>query len=386
MDLSVEEFCVQAAGKVKGKLTFQGYAVRLDPNLSVCRQLHNRWLNATGREMSYEEFKRSLRFSTKNGSVAVRMANDHTKLAAAGFAGLAATAGAVGAYQWWKSQKSEEGSKLCVKPDYEKWENGVPAKQLKSLNDDVEENYSYMTSDVPIRQILLDGVLITDEHRLREIENAWSKRDVWAKKMQIKSLTFQTGGIHYRSYNNMPSLSRPHDWVTSEELQINGEEKTGDPQILERIDLSLKSDLDIGQQITQALDDGFSRVGGMLKDETDLFLVKSLIKSKYTIPEDNEAIHVRFLNPSGLENIAFVYIPFITVQKQKYLLSELLFSDGEDTYSAQSFDGHWTLYKMKGGMPSGDWAKKIPDDNLSNLCLIPSEVRYTKEGVDAYDS
>ena len=390
MDLSVEEFCAQAAGRIQGNLTFQGYPVRLNPKLSVCRQLHNRWLDATGRDVSYEEFKRSLRFSMKNGQVAVRLAYDPTKFVVAGLA-VGATAAAIGGYQWWKSQKGKKEPVKCVQPDYEQWENGEPAKTHKHLDDIVEVTDTYKTSKIPIKQILLGGTEISGDS-LKALENAWRTNQLSVDKTTIGKLTYSQGFIDVARYDYQPSLSRPDDWVTTtfEDSQFTDAEKTEPSRDVDKINIILRDDLSIGEQIVQAFEHGYTRVGGKLENEDDLFLVQSRITSKYTIPQDNEVLVVGFLNLSQLKNIAMQFSPSITVRNKKYVLSTVFFSDDKDLYSALLLNGNWTIYKMErtrsGKIQYKDaWAKKVPENNLSNLCAIPIAVTYAKDGVSLYD-
>ena len=308
--MDLEEFCVQAAGKVKGRVTFQGHPVRLDPKLSVCRQLHHRWLSATGREVSYEDFKRSLRFRMQNGEVAVRMAYDPTKLLVAGLAGVGATVSAVGAYQWWKSRKGGEAKQeltQCAEPDYSKWEN---AESFKTQN---------LSTSV------------------------WKKSDAY----KYSTCTAYVNGF-------------------------------------------LKDDVPIGEQVCQILQRGFPWVENDI--EREWYNCKQEPIKEYTVRSFNQAIEVLFENPLKIKRAEFDFNPVnITVDvkndtvkprridKLKYNIACVHFNTDK---TAIMHNAHWVL---RMGEPNREIFKKVPNDDLSILCAIPTKVLYVREGVDFFD-
>lgn len=379
--MDLEEFCIQAAGRVKGRLTFQGQVVRLDPQMSVCRQLHHRWLSATGREVSYEEFKRSLRFRMQNGEVAVRMAYDPTKLLVAGLAGVGATAAAFGGYQWWKARKSgdaKQAAMQCVEPDYSKWENANPPGAPNNLNFNITDTRTHTYSDEPIRRLCLDETLIEDGTELQEIEKKYNEYATNKQPHELIDgvrLTYKDGVIQAASADDR-SLTRPK-YFSFEEFtpNVTASNVYRDTRATSMLGY-LNGNLPIGEQVNQIIQQGVTWVkdNSIRTQRRQLFNCKKQVTLQYEVPTVNQAIRVSFKNPSNIKNTAFEFTPVITVDGVKYNLELVEF---ENFQKAILHKGHWVI----GNLPSEvDMYKKIPNDDLSIVCAIPTEVMYVKEG------
>lgn len=387
MDLSVEEFCVQAAGRIKGQLTFQGYPVRLNPKLSVCRQLHNKWLDATGRDVSYEEFKRSLRFSMKNGQVAVRMAYDPTKFVVAGLAGVGATAAAVGGYQWWKSQKGKEIK--CVEPDYSKWDEtkwdelGVDAKTNFELNKNIfdrliKTEHTMEKSKEEIKEILNHGKPIT-EKQLAELIELWNGgKTQWSQYRVVgDQVTYVTSWV-----KKADRLTRPEKYWSDLTLT-----ETDQPEFANvdgnSIFVVLDRNQDICEQVKRTIENGTAFVTGAEKYETDLFEVKSRLRVKYVeIPNTLDPLCVQFINPDEIQNVPFKYCSKLTHKDITYKLVRVHFEDESDCIQ----DGdRWIIVipskkpNDPNNAPDPAVYRIVPNGDLSILCKVPDYLIYKKE-------
>lgn len=128
--MTVEDVCRYLDNRLGGRLVFEGHVVRnLSHKQSVCRQLYERWRTRTGKNPSYEKFKKSLRFRIQNGGIIASVAYDPTPMIAA--AGLAA-AGAVGLGAYYgasySAAKSSEGASAGPKS------NPSPSDLVKSFD------------------------------------------------------------------------------------------------------------------------------------------------------------------------------------------------------------------------------------------------------------
>ena len=397
MDLSVEEFCVQAAGRIKGNLTFQGYPVRLNPKLSVCRQLHNRWLDATGRDVSYEEFKRSLRFSMKNGQVEVRMAYDPTKFVLAGLAGVGATAAAVGGYQWWKSQMGKKEQVKCVQPDYSSWAIADALKFSKIMDEFKQAEYIMLTridtltqSNVQIRSLSQEGTQFTSDD-LDLIEGKWRKipdfpsmfaripKDVedytWAGT-ELKECDYRKGDPH---------LTIPAYRDTSEVIDFSTftQSEPDSTDVIE-IEVDISDNPNICEQCKISLEKGTTRIIGSQKG-TDLFHYKTLLTSTYKMKSGGTHLSFKFENPNNIEGIKFTYCDVLNVEGIDYKMTTVGFAS--DDVMAFRSDGPWILVIKHKPEQEGAISKEkeppvklyeIPDDNLSNVCMTPTGVAFCK--------
>ena len=130
MSMTVDDVCRYLDNRLGGRLVFEGHVVRnLSHKQSVCRQLYERWRTRTGKNLSYEKFKKSLRFRIQNGGIIASVAYDPTPMIAA--AGLAA-AGAVGLGAYYgasySAAKSSEGASAGPKS------NPSPPDLVKSFD------------------------------------------------------------------------------------------------------------------------------------------------------------------------------------------------------------------------------------------------------------
>jgi hypothetical protein len=105
---TVENFCARQGNFLTQRLVFQGEVVRnLDPNENVCHQLHDQWMASSGRAVGYRDFRKSLRFELKDGSVYVWLHRDPTVAIVAGVGALGlTTAAAVRRYRAWQRSKA----------------------------------------------------------------------------------------------------------------------------------------------------------------------------------------------------------------------------------------------------------------------------------------
>jgi hypothetical protein len=100
---TVENFCARQGNFLRRRLVFQGEVVRhLNPNDNVCRQLHEKWMRMSGRQVAYLDFKKALRFESTDNSVYVWLHKDPTAAIIAGLGALGLTTAAVGGYYYRK--------------------------------------------------------------------------------------------------------------------------------------------------------------------------------------------------------------------------------------------------------------------------------------------
>jgi hypothetical protein len=158
---TVENFCSRQGNYLTQRLVFQGEVVRdLNSEDNVCHQLHDRWMASSGREVGYRDFRKSLRFESKDGAVYVWLHRDPTTAIVAGIGALGlTTAAAVRAYRAWQNSKapeSDESGGLVVLSESDEvdcnpatWED-APANTKPSTFE-----YSRAANNVPAHLLLM---------------------------------------------------------------------------------------------------------------------------------------------------------------------------------------------------------------------------------------
>lgn len=189
---NVEAFCAQQGNALRKPLKFEGQMVRnLDPDESVCRQLHEMWMRSGGRQMMYAEFKKRLRFKSTDDLVSVWLSWGSTPVLVAGLSGLGAvgiTTAVVHSYKAWQKSKANSyvpNVPVCNKP--ETWDEvppglkapvfeyvsdlkNVPAHLLSTLylaapiTLDDGFNYPDDIDKHAIQGLMLSGGLVSNDH------------------------------------------------------------------------------------------------------------------------------------------------------------------------------------------------------------------------------
>jgi len=109
--MNVDDACRYLNNRLGVRLMFEGQVIyNLSHRHSACRQLHDLWLKKTGRQKSYEDFKKMLRFRMSKGWVVANVSYDPVPVIAAA-AGLTALAAGGVAYA-----KLRRGSPVNVSP------------------------------------------------------------------------------------------------------------------------------------------------------------------------------------------------------------------------------------------------------------------------------
>lgn len=366
--MDLEDVCVQLKNRYRDDgLVFQGQAVRLKKNQSVCRQLYEIWLESTGRDATYEDFKKSLRFDQNKGHITVKLAYDPTKFVVAGLAGLGAAASG---YHWWKSRKNGAGSpSVLLSPDSIKLTEDDQAK-IKQESEEFStsrmldvENTNEKTNEV-IRQLRAGSKPLSD-NALARIETGWRLRkaprdlNTYLPPLVLENYQFHEGKLQdiQKPDNETEARKLNRTEYFSDEVLTNVQLPETENGSSNRVEVILTNADDICSQVVNAIYHGITRTVGTLANKNDLFFVKTKQTTKYKIPPDNNHLHVEFFNLTGIQNKSYKYCDFIVISYAVYEVTyDLVRVTFSDTGFAFLFSGQWIYVNPKN---LDNWPEKL---------------------------
>jgi hypothetical protein len=159
------------------------------------------------------------------------------------------------------------------------------------------------------------------------------------------------------------------------------------------IEVDISETADICEQCKDALANGTTRIINSPKG-LELFHYKTLQKSTYVMKSGGDSLGFVFVNPNNIEGIKFKYCDLLSVGGVDYKMNLVMFS--EDIVAIRG-KGPWMIMvgndpKQESHAPeekeppitpeekqrSPQQTYEIPDDDLSNVCMIPIAVSFEK--------
>jgi hypothetical protein len=397
--MDLEDICVQLKNRYRNSdVEFQGRLLRLNKKESVCRQLYDVWLETSDRDATYEDFKRSLRFDREGGRVEVKFAYDPTKFALAGLAGIGATAAAAGGYQWWKSKKKSAGTPVlpgasgplssgsCVKPTFSDWEITDLSTEMRQWlsatrpNREITAHHTDTNSDIPFKVMLAGGTVLNSQE-LSELESFW---DTY-KQSHPEGLDATKFYLDNGKFQPLPSNVDPDQYraVSYTQIALNDDNSVGgtensETQRIEGLDVILTTH-NICSDVSTVISNGIVRIIGKGPELGKLYQTKTKRSTTYEIPQSNRSFGVMVHNPNNLKDLT--YCSTIQVNSETYNLKYVHFEEG----SAILDDDTWVFiedYEAGQGVdPSRKLTRKVPRNDISNVCSIPDTLIFEKQAL-----